>query len=97
RSSAALSEAYGIAVSGVMTVTLSLLAVVMWRNWKWHPLVVVAFGAVYLVIDGGFFVANAARLFQGRWVPAAVALLVAVLMGSWMVGRRHLPEKARRH
>jgi len=96
RSSAALSEAYGIAVSGVMTVTLSLLVVVMWRNWKWHPLVVVAFGAVYLVIDGGFFVANAAKLFQGGWVPAAVALLVAVLMWSWMVGRRHLAEKTRR-
>ena len=96
RSSAALSEAYGIAVSGVMTVTLSLLVVVMWRNWKWHPLVVVAFGVVYLVIDGGFFVANAAKLFQGGWVPAAVALLVAVLMWSWMVGRRHLAAKTRR-
>ncbi|MEO8684936.1 MAG: KUP/HAK/KT family potassium transporter, partial [Devosia sp.] len=40
RSSEALSNAYGIAVSGVMIVTLLLLLVVMWRNWKWHPLAV---------------------------------------------------------
>src|SRR5690606_4807724 len=40
-SSASLSNAYGIAVSGVMIVTLSLLVVVMWRNWKWHPIAVI--------------------------------------------------------
>lgn len=95
-SSAALSNAYGIAVSGVMIVTLSLLVVVMWRNWKWHPLAVIAFGAVYLVIDGGFFAANAAKLFQGGWVPAAVAIAVALVMWGWMAGRRRLSEKTRR-
>ncbi|MDF2799901.1 MAG: potassium transporter Kup [Devosia sp.] len=46
RSSEALSNAYGIAVSGVMIVTLALLLVVMWRNWKWHPAVVALFGVV---------------------------------------------------
>jgi len=95
-SSAALSNAYGIAVSGVMIVTLALLVVVMWRNWKWHPLAVILFGAIYLVIDGGFFAANAAKLFQGGWVPAAVAVAVALVMWSWMAGRRRLAEKTRR-
>jgi len=95
-SSSALSNAYGIAVSGVMIVTLSLLVVVMWRNWKWHPAAVIAFGVIFTFIDGGFFAANAAKLFQGGWVPAAVALLVAVVMWSWMAGRRRLSEKTRR-
>jgi KUP system potassium uptake protein len=95
-SSQALSHAYGIAVSGVMVVTLSLLVVVMWRNWKWHPVAVVLFGLVFLVVDGGFFAANAAKLFQGGWVPAAVAALVALVMGSWMAGRKRLAEKTRR-
>lgn len=95
-SSSALSSAYGIAVSGVMIVTLALLVVVMWRNWKWHPLVVLAFGIVFAVIDGGFFAANAAKLFQGGWVPAVVALGVATIMWSWMAGRRRLAEKTRR-
>src|SRR5690606_13200548 len=44
QSSSALSNAYGIAVSGVMVVTLALLLVVMWRNWKWHPAAVIGFG-----------------------------------------------------
>nr|WP_244542828.1 potassium transporter Kup [Devosia crocina] len=95
-SSEALSNAYGIAVSGVMIVTLALLVVVMWRNWKWHPLAVIGFGIVYALIDGGFFAANAAKLFQGGWVPAAVAIMVALVMWSWMAGRRRLADKTRR-
>jgi KUP system potassium uptake protein len=96
RSSSALSAAYGIAVSGVMIVTLALLLVVMWRNWKWHPAAVIAFGMVFAVIDGGFFAANASKLFQGGWVPAVVAVVVAVIMWTWMTGRRRLSEKTRR-
>ena len=95
-SSSALSHAYGIAVSGVMVMTLSLLVVVMWRNWKWHPLAVIGFGLVFAVIDGGFFAANATKLFQGGWVPAVVAGLVGVIMWSWMAGRRRLSDKTRR-
>lgn len=95
-SSASLSNAYGIAVSGVMMVTLALLVVVMWRNWKWHPAVVAGFALLFLVIDGSFFAANAAKLFQGGWVPAVVAAFVAVIMWSWMAGRRRLSDKTRR-
>ena len=95
-SSSALSHAYGIAVSGVMVLTLTLLVVVMWRNWKWHPLAVITFGTVFALIDGGFFIANAAKLFQGGWVPAAVALTVALVLWSWLAGRRRLSEKTRR-
>ena len=95
-SSSALSNAYGIAVSGVMIVTLALLVVVMWRNWKWHPAAVIAFAVVFAVIDGSFFAANAAKLFQGGWVPAVVAFGVAVLMWAWMAGRKRLSDKTRR-
>ncbi|WP_108396519.1 potassium transporter Kup [Devosia submarina] len=96
RTSAALSHAYGIAVSGVMVVTLMLLVIVMWRNWKWHPLAVIAFGIVFGTIDGFFFAANASKLFQGGWVPALVAAVVAILMASWVGGRKRLAEKTRR-
>jgi KUP system potassium uptake protein len=95
-SSSELSHAYGIAVSGVMVMTLMLLVVVMWRNWKWHPAAVIGFGVVFAIIDGGFFIANAAKLFQGGWVPAAVAALVALIMWSWMAGRQRLSDKTRR-
>jgi KUP system potassium uptake protein len=96
RSSSALSAAYGIAVSGVMVVTLSLLLVVMWRNWKWPPVAVIGFGLLFAVIDGGFLAANGSKLFQGGWVPVAVAAVVAILMWTWMGGRRRLSDKTRR-
>ena len=95
-SSGALSNAYGIAVSGVMIVTLLLLTVVMWRDWKWHPLVVLFFAFVYFIIDMGFFASNASKLFQGGWMPALVAGVVAIIMATWMSGRRRLAEKTRR-
>ncbi len=95
-SSANLSNAYGIAVSGIMVVTLTLLLVVMRRNWKWPLGWLVAFGALYLVIDGGFFLVNAAKIFQGGWVPVAVAVVVSLIMVSWMAGRRRLSEKTRK-
>jgi KUP system potassium uptake protein len=95
-SSTALSSAYGIAVSGIMMVTLTLLIVVMRRNWKWPLGWVVAFASLYLVVDGGFFAVNSAKIMQGGWVPVAVAIAVSLLMVSWMMGRQRLAEKTRR-
>jgi KUP system potassium uptake protein len=95
-SSAELSHAYGIAVSGVMLVTVLLLGVVMWKVWKWHPLATALAMVPFLVVDLGFFIANADKLFQGGWVPAAVAIVLASLMTIWMAGRKRLTEKTRR-
>ena len=95
-SSASLSNAYGIAVSGVMVVTVVLLGVVMWKVWKWHPLATLLTMVPFLVIDIGFFVANSSKIGQGGWVPVAVAAVLAGLIAIWMAGRRRLAEKTRR-
>jgi KUP system potassium uptake protein len=95
-SSEALSAAYGVAVSGIMLVTLALLLVVMWRRWKWSKWAIFSFAAVYLVIDGGFFIVNAAKFNAGGWVPLAVALVLSVIMYIWIRGRARLTEKTRR-
>jgi len=95
-SSDALSNAYGIAVSGVMLVTVALLGVVMWRVWHWPPVATILVMTPFLLIDLGFFAANVSKLFQGGWVPAVVAAVVAGLMTIWMAGRRRLSEKTRR-
>jgi len=95
-SSAALSNAYGIAVSGVMLVTGVLLAVVMWRRWNWHPGAVLLVIVPFLLLDGAFFTANASKILQGGWVPAVAALVVAALMWVWIMGRKRLSEKTRR-
>jgi KUP system potassium uptake protein len=95
-SSSSLSAAYGISVSGVMLVTATLIAIVMWRVWKW-PLVVAALViAPFLIIDSAFFVSNVFKIAQGGWVPVVVAGGVALVMTVWIQGRKRLAEKTRR-
>jgi KUP system potassium uptake protein len=95
-SSAALSHAYGVAVSGVMLVTTVLLGVVMYKIWKWHIVPTLIVMVPFFAVDAGFFVANGIKLFQGGWVPAVVAVVVAGTMTVWIQGRRRLSEKTRR-
>ncbi|SDG46786.1 potassium transporter Kup [Pelagibacterium luteolum] len=95
-SSAALSAAYGVAVSGIMVVTLALLLVIMRRRWKWPLGAVIAFGAVFAVLDVGFFAVNASKFNDGGWVPMAVAAVLTLLMLIWMRGRNRLATKTRR-
>ncbi len=96
RSSAALSAAYGIAVTGEMLVTSLLLFIVMWRIWKWNLYVAMAVIIPLLTIDLSFFLANLAKFEQGGWVPALAATWVAFLMTTWILGRKRLSEKTRR-
>ncbi|MDB5505481.1 MAG: trkD [Devosia sp.] len=96
RTSSSLSNAYGIAVSGVMLVTIVLLGVVMWRVWRWHWLATLLVMIPFLIIDLGFFISNIVKIFQGGWVPAAVAAVMAFVMWTWMTGRKLLAEKTRR-
>ena len=51
RSSSALASAYGIAVTGTMVVTAMMAFVVIWKLWKWSPLVAAALIAPFLFID----------------------------------------------
>jgi KUP system potassium uptake protein len=95
-SSGSLSNAYGIAVSGVMLVTVVLLGIVMWKVWKWHPVATALVMVPFLLIDLAFFIANSTKIFNGGWVPAVVAIVLASLIAIWMAGRRRLAEKTRR-
>ncbi|MEO6634685.1 MAG: potassium transporter Kup [Devosia sp.] len=95
-SSSALSAAYGIAVSGVMLVTASLIGIVMWRVWKWHLLATALVIVPFLFIDATFFVSNAFKIAAGGWVPAVVAGVAVLIMTVWIQGRKRLAEKTRR-
>lgn len=96
RSSSSLSAAYGIAVTGEMLVTAVLLFVVMWRLWKWDLRLALVVFVPMLIIDFAFFFANVAKFAQGGWVPAVVAIVLALLMTIWITGRKRLAEKTRR-
>jgi KUP system potassium uptake protein len=95
-SSAALSSAYGIAVSGVMLGTGIFLGLVMWRKWHWPPLAIGLTMTPFLIVDVGFFVSNLVKILEGGWVPVLVAAAAAGIMTIWIVGRRQLTAKTRR-
>jgi KUP system potassium uptake protein len=86
-SSAALGQAYGVAVTGTMAITSILFYMVARHQWSWSRLKAGTFLAFFLAIDLSFFLANLVKVPTGGWVPLAVAALVFTLMTTWKRGR----------
>jgi KUP system potassium uptake protein len=84
-----LAAAYGIAVSGTMVITTTLIAVVAHRRWGWSMTKVALFFGSLMIVDSGFFVANVLKIPQGGWVSLGLASLLLMLMSTWS-GGRHL-------
>jgi KUP system potassium uptake protein len=63
-------------------------------QWGYSPIIVIAVNGFFLVIDGIFFAANSAKLFEGGWFPLVLAAAVAFLMLTWRGGVK-LVERAR--
>ena len=93
RSSDSLGSAYGIAVTGTMAITSGAYYVVARRNWKWPVWVAGPLCTVFLVIDLGFFGANARKLADGGWYPLAIALALLAVMHTWKMGRNIVFER----
>jgi KUP system potassium uptake protein len=90
RSSDALGGAYGIAVTGTMSVT-TVLAFTYLRLASARPLwqILPVFGA-FLLVDLSFFSANLLKLIDGGWFPLAIGVAIYVVMTTWIWGRRRL-------
>jgi KUP system potassium uptake protein len=94
KNSDALAAAYGMAVTGMMTITTGLGFVVAIKQWHWKPAwIALAFGVIALT-DLAFLGAVSLKLFEGAWLPLAIAGAVYMLMETWRSGRRVLIEKA---
>jgi KUP system potassium uptake protein len=89
-SATALSAAYGIAVTGAMSITSLLFGVVARTRWNWSRLKVITLVGGFLAIDLSFLVANAVKIQHGGWVPLALAIGVFTLMSTWKRGRMQL-------
>ena len=86
RSSDALANAYGIAVSGTMVATTSLAFFVVWKLWRWPLWAALALIGAFLSIDIGLFVANLYKVVDGGWVPLMLGMAMFVLMWTWSRG-----------
>jgi KUP system potassium uptake protein len=87
RSSENLAAAYGMAVTGTMTITTCLFLVVARRVWGWNRWVVALFGLIFLIIDISFFGANAVKIEHGGWFPLVLGLGAFTVMSTWRKGR----------
>ena len=87
KSSSNLAAAYGIAVTGAVTIDTILLTVVLislwkWPIWKWLPMI-----ALFLLVDLTYLGANLIKVPQGGWVPLAIAAAIFTMLTTWSRGR----------
>lgn len=93
KSSANLSWAYGLAVTGTITIDTILVFVVARRLWAWNKALVLAAMAFFLTIDLAFFGANLVKLFDGGWFPVAIGVVMFTIMSTWKRGRELMAER----
>jgi KUP system potassium uptake protein len=87
KSSAALAYAFGMAVTGTITITTLLFFYVVRYQWG-KPLWLVAAGACpLLAVDLLFFAANLTKLAHGAWLPLLIAVAVFTVLTTWQKGR----------
>jgi KUP system potassium uptake protein len=96
RSSSALAEAYGVAVSGTMVVTTLMATLVIWKSWKWSLWATAALMVPFLLIDTTFLSANLLKIFHGGWIPLLIGALVMLVIFTWRKGANILSAKTRR-
>ncbi len=95
RSAGNLAATYGVALSGTMTITSILFAVVARKRWGWSAWKVGLVTAVFLSVDLAFVGANLLKIPHGGWFPLVVAAGVFTLMSTWKKGRLRLAELVR--
>ncbi|MFE5046265.1 potassium transporter Kup [Streptomyces sp. NPDC056637] len=87
RSSAALAYAFGMAVTGTITITTLLFFYVARAKWG-TPRWLLGIGAgVLLFVDLLFVAANMTKLVHGAWLPLLIGLTAFTVMTTWQRGR----------
>ncbi|MGH6616143.1 potassium transporter Kup [Sphingomonas sp.] len=95
QSSANLTSAYGIAVTGAMMIDTCLLGVVLFRLWNWPAYYAIPLLAVLFLVDGAYFAANLTKVPDGGWFPLLIGLIIFTLLTTWAKGRKLMIERMR--
>src|SRR5206468_3052318 len=95
RGSSALASAYGIAVTGTMTITTMLVFVLARDSWGWSlPKALVLIGP-FAAIDLAFLSSNLLKVETGGYVPLVIGAAVFAVMWAWRRGRATLLAQER--
>ncbi|MFI6375622.1 potassium transporter Kup [Streptomyces sp. NPDC050546] len=96
RASEALAYAFGMAVTGTITITTLLFFYVARARWG-TPRWLLAVGAgVLLFVDLLFVAANLTKLVHGAWLPLLIGLTAFTVMTTWQRGRALVTEERAR-
>ncbi|MEY9627736.1 potassium transporter Kup [Sinorhizobium fredii] len=91
-----LASAYGISVTGEMVVTDLLLFIVMRRIWNWSWAAALLASILFLIVDLVFLGSNIIKVVEGGWITLAIALVVCLIIWTWVRGTRYLFDKTRK-
>jgi KUP system potassium uptake protein len=92
-SSSELASAYGVAVTGTMTVTTILTFFVIRYGWG-YPLWLCLFATgFFFLIDVTFFSAALLKIFEGGWFPLVLGISMFTVMTTWRRGREVMFER----
>lgn len=94
-SSSKLAAAYGIAVTGTMSITTLLYFLVRVIKWKKPVLSSLALCGLFLGVDLVFFTSNLTKVQDGGWVPLMVGLGLTIMMQWFYMHGRSLRKKQR--
>jgi KUP system potassium uptake protein len=87
RTSAALAAAYGMAVTGTITIATLLFFFVARQRWDTPKWVLIAGATPLLLVDLLFLAANLTKLVHGGWLPLLIGLTAFTVMLTWQRGR----------
>ena len=87
QTSAALAFAYGMAVTGTITITTLLFFYIARHQWGKPLWLVIAGAARLLAVDLLFLAANLTKLVHGAWLPLLIGVAVFTVLTTWQRGR----------
>ncbi len=96
RTSGALALAYGMAVTGTVTITTLLFFYIVRRQWGKPLWLVVAGAGAFLTVDLLFLTANLTKFAHGAWFPLLVGLIIFAVLTTWQRGRQLVSERRER-
>ena len=93
QSSSNLAGAYGIAVTGAVTIDTLLMAVLLIGVWKWKWWYAAPVVLLFLIVDGAYFAANLTKVPDGGWFPLLIGFVAFTLLTTWARGRKLMRER----
>jgi KUP system potassium uptake protein len=96
RSSGALAFAFGMAVTGTITITTLLFFYIARTQWGSPGWLIGAGAATLLLVDLLFVAANLTKLVHGAWLPLLIGLTAFSVMTTWQRGRALVTQERER-